>query len=251
EQQRLEALREELWALRVLERSSALFTMARAVIADIERAKAARGLLSFSDLVERTAGLLTRQGAAEWVRYKLDAGIDHVLVDEAQDTSAAQWAIIGALVEDFFAGETSRAADRTVFAVGDPKQSIYSFQGAAPQLFRDIHARLSKRAGGAGKSFETVPLTLSFRSSPEVLKSVDAVFARKEARAGVALEDEAVVHQAQKPMPGRVEVWPVFFNTRADEPERWTETVEAETAAVPRLAECIAERIRAEIARGV
>jgi ATP-dependent helicase/nuclease subunit A len=93
--------------------------------------------------------LLTRSQAQAWVRYKIDQRIDHVLVDEAQDTSTQQWAIIRALTDDFFDG---RGPTRgwivipTFFAVGDDKQSIYSFQGADPRQFDGTRRALETKA---------------------------------------------------------------------------------------------------------
>ena len=80
--------------------------------------------------------------------YKLDGGLDHILVDEAQDTSPAQWDVIRALAEEFFSGSGAREVARTLFAVGDEKQSIYSFQGAAPTMFA-AHGRGVRAAGAA------------------------------------------------------------------------------------------------------
>ena len=124
----------------------------------------------------RTAALLARTDAARWVHYKLDRGLDHILVDEAQDTSPRQWQVIRALVEEFFAGEGAGAELRTLFAVGDEKQSIFSFQGAVPAWFaRDSATRRYGR--GRRLRLEQPELHLSFRSVPMVLEAVDAVFA--------------------------------------------------------------------------
>ena len=98
-------------------------------------AKARRAALDFDDLVAKAASLLRSSGAVEWVLFKLDGGLDHILVDEAQDTSPVQWQVIRALAEEFFSGHGASDKPRTLFAVGDEKQSIYSFQGAAPAMF--------------------------------------------------------------------------------------------------------------------
>ena len=111
------------------------------VLAHYERAKAARGKLDFDDLIERTLTLLERSDA-RWVLYKLDSGIDHILVDEAQDTSEAQWKILEELSSEFSVGLGSRNVHRTFFAVGDEKQSIFSFQGAAPHMFHAMRKKL-------------------------------------------------------------------------------------------------------------
>ena len=115
------ATRDALRAAKVADDTVKVLTLARAHAAFYEQAKAARGALDFSDLVARTAALLTEAGAAAWVLYKLDGGVEHVLIDEAQDTAPEQWAIVRALTGEFFSGEKS---GRTIFAVGDEKQSI-------------------------------------------------------------------------------------------------------------------------------
>src|SRR5208283_4319386 len=99
--------------------------------------KQRRGLLDYDDLIDKALALLRNIDAA-WVHYKLDLGIDHLLIDEAQDTSAKQWEIVRRLVAEFTAGAGARDALRTIFAVGDEKQSIYSFQDAAPREFAAI-----------------------------------------------------------------------------------------------------------------
>jgi ATP-dependent helicase/nuclease subunit A len=138
--------------------------------------KRARNMLDYDDLIVRTHGLLTNHGAA-WVLYKLDEGIDHVLIDEAQDTSGLQWDIIQKLTEEFFAGEGAARTVRTLFAVGDEKQSIFSFQGADPRQFDVRRQFFAARAAEAGSEFLSQPLLDSWRSAPEVLQFVDATFA--------------------------------------------------------------------------
>ena len=110
------------------------------------QAKARAGMLDFDDLIAHAHALLSRAEAAPWVLYKLDGGLDHILIDEGQDTSPAQWDLTEPLQEEFFAGIGGRDAIRTVFAVGDPKQSIYAFQGADPERFLDEARKLSLRA---------------------------------------------------------------------------------------------------------
>jgi ATP-dependent helicase/nuclease subunit A len=155
--------------------------VALAVLERFEALKTRQGALDFGDLIARTAALLTRSQAQDWVRYKLDQRIDHVLVDEAQDTSAQQWAIITALIEDFFVGEGRREGDvtPTFFAVGDEKQSIYSFQGADPRRFHGTRRALEVKSRQATMPFEAqLTLLLSFRSTRDVLAAVDKVFSR-------------------------------------------------------------------------
>ena len=124
--------------------------------------------------------LLRRAGVcAPWVLFKLDGGLDHILVDEAQDTNPDQWAIVARLAEEFFVGDGAAERPRTVFAVGDAKQSIYSFQRADPHAFPGDAAAFPGSGGGsrtrAGRSCRW-----KFPSgrAPPLLRAVDAVFGR-------------------------------------------------------------------------
>ncbi|MEQ8814728.1 MAG: double-strand break repair helicase AddA [Thalassobaculum sp.] len=261
EAERLVAVEAVLRALATATRTAALVTLAAAVIAAYEAAKARRAELDYEDLVERARSLLRRPGVAAWVLFKLDGGLDHVLIDEAQDTSPAQWDIVRALAEEFFAGTGAHESrhsgarhpkvERTIFAVGDVKQSIYSFQGADPAGFGAARGHFATRVADAGKLFRRVPLEQSFRSTDAVLQAVDAVFALPEARDGVA-EIEAdggavpIVHNAVRSgHAGRVEVWPPVDPVEAEPSAPWTPPVERRGADEPRarLAQRIAERI--------
>ncbi|MEZ5839807.1 MAG: double-strand break repair helicase AddA [Hyphomicrobiales bacterium] len=247
EQTRLLRLLERQRAIAARDTTLALLTLGQAVISHYERAKARRGLLDYEDLVVRTARLLRRGDTALWVQYKLDRGIDHILVDEAQDTSPRQWQVIEALAGEFFTGESARRLTRTMFAVGDEKQSIYSFQGAVPAYFDRMLRHFRQTAAAAEAAFEEVRLTLSFRSAPEVLQAVDTVFAEPEHYAGLTGQGEPTVHEAiRSSAPGRVEIWPAFLPVAGgDTPEHWWEPVDALGAASPerRHAAAIAARI--------
>jgi ATP-dependent helicase/nuclease subunit A len=160
--------------------------LAARLLTEYEAHLARRRRVDFSDLVDRAAGLLTAADSREWTRYKLDQGLDHVLVDEAQDTAPEQWAVINALTEEFFAGEGARDAvaeglARSVFCVGDEKQSIYSFQNADPAEFLRQREKLEHDAVGADLRFDSPGLDVSFRSAGEVLSAVDAAFAAEAA----------------------------------------------------------------------
>ena len=149
--------------------------------------------------------------------YKLDARIDHVLVDEAQDTSPRQWAIVLKLTEEFFAGAGARDVARSLFVVGDEKQSIYSFQGADLANFRAVRERLMARAAAAGRSIHAELLDRSFRSVPAVLATVDAVFALPEAQGGVVDPGQILRHDTERANdPGLVELWPLARPAEAE-----------------------------------
>ena len=241
EQARLAGLRDRLKAARAFARTEALFTLAAEIHRRMEAQKARLGALDFDDLIHKTLDLLTRVDSA-WVLYKLDRGVDHVLIDEAQDTNPQQWEILRRITEDFCAGEGAREAGqglaRTRFAVGDPKQSIYSFQGAAPEEFETTRRAWRRDAEAAGLPFADVGLTLSFRSAIGVLRAVDATFALQDHYRGLSFGDTAVgtVHStARVRAPGQVELWPVERPSAEEEPDAWTHPVDAIEAGAPAL----------------
>jgi ATP-dependent helicase/nuclease subunit A len=250
---RLAALLERLRTTDLFESSAAMLRLADAAIAEYSRLKQRRGVLDFEDLVVRTVALLARSDAARWVQYKLDRGLDHILVDEAQDTSPRQWQVVKALVEDFFAGEGASATVRTLFAVGDEKQSIFSFQGAVPAWFSAVQKELAARAKGAALNWHDLELHLSFRSVPVVLNAVDAVFADPEVHRGLSAEMQPTVHEARRrDEPGRVIVWPRLEQPARPQAEDWVQPVDYLGKESPevRLAERLAETIGGWLSRG-
>ncbi|MCA0318065.1 MAG: double-strand break repair helicase AddA [Proteobacteria bacterium] len=252
EQERLVTLRAKLKAVRLRDGTGALLTLAHAMSTEVERRKAARGALDFSDLIARTRALFDRV-SARWILYKLDQGIDHILVDEAQDTSPDQWRLVERLVEEFTAGEGARERPRTLFVVGDEKQSIYSFQGADPAWFGRMRRHFASAFGKAERPFRTVDLTFSFRSTAAVLSAVDAVFEGAEARRGLTIEDAVLPgHEAARSKaPGMVELWPAVEPEDEHEPPPWPAPVDALTRADPiaKLAARIAAHVRLWLAR--
>jgi len=222
--------------------AEASLTIADAVRREYAAAKHRRGALDYDDLIVRTLRLLQRSDAAAWVLYKLDGGLDHVLIDEAQDTSPEQWEIVRKLTEEFFVGD---ARTRTVFAVGDEKQSIFSFQGADPRQF-DINRRFFiARAREAERGFADQPLITSRRSTPEVLSFVDTVFQPAAAREGLTSDGADIRHQALRAdAKGRVELWETIKPPNAPEPDYWHPIdVQSETSPVTQLAARIARQI--------
>ena len=250
---RLLDLRDKYRAAVTVEATAAIVRLSRAVIARYETRKAALGRLDFDDLVIRTADLLSRSEAARWVQYKMDRGIDHVLVDEGQDTSPWQWRVITGLVDEFFSGEGARDGRRTIFAVGDEKQSIYSFQGAAPRYFADMRKQFMAEAAAAGHVFHDERLYLSFRSTPDVLGAVDTVFADPDNHKGLTHPPEPTIHEAIRINdPGYVEIWPLIHIEPKDEPDDWRLPLDHGGPAEPayRLAERIADTIAGWIESG-
>lgn len=219
----------------------ALLTLAQEILARFADEKRSLGLYGYDDLIERARALLTH-AAGDWVLYKLDGGLDHVLIDEAQDTSPEQWDVIARLTAEFFSGEGARGGlVRTIFVVGDDKQSIYSFQGADPARFGEMKTAFAHAVQAAGQTFRNVPLEVSFRSSAPVLQAVDRVWNR-DARPVVA-------HQANRfGQHGLVELWPPVFAEEANKRDAWSAPgiAEMKSASHPRLrlSRRIAEMIR-------
>jgi len=243
---RLLAADERVRAAKAASLAEAALVLADAVRAEYAREKRARGVLDYDDLIAETLKLLEKKAAAAWVLYKLDGGLEHILIDEAQDTSEEQWRIVRKLTEEFFAGESARPArGRTVFAVGDEKQSIFSFQGADPEQFEVNRAFFAAQAEGEEQEFADVELITSRRSAPEILRFVDAVFADEAARDGLVPAGAAVAHEAHRAeAKGLVEVWPAVPVGDAPEPDVWRPVdVPSEQSPVAKLADRIAGAI--------
>lgn len=229
--ERLRAAADELAAVAIRDRSHALALLVTRMLASYQRQKSRRSLLDYDDLIARTRSLFERVEAA-WVLYKLDAGIDHILLDEAQDTSETQWAILRRLAEEFGAGDGTRAGGRprTIFVVGDEKQSIYGFQGAAPNAFGQERRELGQRLIAAEQRFETISLNTSFRSVTDIMEATDAIFALPEHARGLVFdgatrpEPHATVRQGE---PGCVDLWPLCADDIGEPPDAWTTPVDA------------------------
>jgi ATP-dependent helicase/nuclease subunit A len=256
------AMLDTLKAARIADETVKVLTLARAHAALYEAAKQATGALDFTDLVSRTVRLLTEQTSAAWVLFKLDGGIEHVLIDEAQDTAPDQWRIFRALTEEFFSGAgTERRRDRprriprTVFAVGDEKQSIYSFQGARPERLREERRDYENMVTGSGARFEGPDLTTSFRSTEDVLNFVDATFDTPErTRALVGEIGDRHPHLAARAgQHGSVDLWPLFEDPVVEDRTAWNAPVDGEGAFSGRkkLARALAAEIRRQVAEGV
>ena len=223
------------------------------MISRYRAAKDQRGLLDYDDLIERTLALLAEEQAA-WVHYKLDQGIDHVLIDEAQDTSPKQWEIIQRLTAEFFAGAGARKAPRTIFAVGVEKQSIFSFQDAAPRAFAQMLGRFRRAHDATGLRLLRREFTHSLRSGPNILAAVDKVFERKDIYASVTTEPTGVPPHIALPdaAPGLVEIWDTIKPEKKREIEAWDAPFDelSERSPQVRLAAKIAQAVRRMIGSG-
>ncbi len=241
---RVEAARQLRLKLDCAGKSQALHAFAAAFLPEYARRKQLHGWLDFDDLILKARQLLNDPSVAQWVLYRLDGGIDHILVDEAQDTSPAQWDVIEKLAQEFTSGLGARGeVERTIFVVGDKKQSIYSFQGADPDEFDRMQAEFANRLANSGTSLQDLTLEHSFRSSSAILQLVDLVFADR-VEAGFRADSLHVAFKSD--LPGRVDLWPIVENVADDDDRVWTDPVDRPS---PRhhnviLAERIAQSIR-------
>ncbi len=242
---RVEDARSRRLSLQAKDRSAALHAFATRFLERYDAAKQHRGWLDFDDLILRARNLLNEPAVAEWVLYRLDGGIDHILVDEAQDTSPVQWQVIERLAQEFTSGSGARGDDtRTIFVVGDKKQSIYSFQGADPAEFDRMRDEFATRLHATENQLQDLSLEYSFRSSPAVLNLVDKCF-ENHADAGFPPGNRHIAFNND--MPGRVDLWPVVEPVAKSEKDDWFDPVD-------RLGDThhtviLADRIAAQIAR--
>jgi ATP-dependent helicase/nuclease subunit A len=247
EQSRVLLLRERRNAVICRDRSAALVTVAYEVLSRYEKAKERRGLLDYDDLIDKTLALLTTVEAA-WVHYKLDLGIDHLLIDEAQDTSSKQWDIVRRLVAEFTAGAGARAVTRTIFAVGDDKQSIYSFQSAAPAEFEDMRQHFQTAHTNAALDFFPRKFEHSFRSGENILAAVDLVFKSKAMAASVTTDAGGFPAHIALPnaAPGLVEIWQPTTPDQRRDIDGWDAPFDTvnETRSRVKLARRIATAVR-------
>ncbi len=246
EQDRVFRLACKLPALELLPANRALFTFGIAVLDRFRERKLRAGKLEYSDLIDKVRLLLNRSEAASWVLYKLDGGIDHILVDEAQDTSPDQWDIVRLLAEEALSGEGARGITRTIFAVGDEKQSIFSFQGAEPERFDKMRREFKRKIEVIERPWDNPSLNLSFRSVPAILEAVDLVCGQDNIRASLTSTNEPVVHNADRAnKPGLVEIWPVEAPDKLVDPVAWDAPLDAvsQGSAWVKLAEKIADTI--------
>jgi ATP-dependent helicase/nuclease subunit A len=220
---RVEDTRQSRLALRTAERTKALYEFATEFLQTYHDRKQTRGFLDFNDLILRTRTLMSDERVAAWVLFRLDGGIDHILVDEAQDTSPAQWDVIRLLAQEFTSGQGARAdVQRTIFVVGDKKQSIYSFQGADPEGVDKMRDQCAARLLEIDQPFQSTTLDYSFRSSPAILELVDQVFCN---RTGLGSRSSHLAYKSE--LPGRVDIWPVFQKPEKAEASQRAEVKQA------------------------
>ncbi|HEY3030877.1 MAG TPA: double-strand break repair helicase AddA [Bradyrhizobium sp.] len=248
ESQRIGPLIERRRAVTIRDRTQALLEIATAAAANYRREKQERGLLDYDDLIDKTLEMLDRVSSG-WVHYKLDRGVDHVLIDEAQDTSPRQWDIVDHIISEFTSGKGARdGVTRTMFAVGDEKQSIFSFQGAAPHEFDSRRRGLERKFIDAGLKFDPVSFTCSFRSGAAILQSVDHVFRDETIYRSIHAENAYPVHETLADAgPSLIELWDLQQPDPKQDIEGWRAPFDGLSLTSPEVK--LAKRIQAEIRR--
>ena len=221
---RIEDTRDKRLALQSARRTSVLHNFASVFVSHYEQAKLVRGWLDFDDLILKARHLLNDEKVAAWVLFRIDGGIDHILVDEAQDTSPDQWDVIRKLAEEFSTGKGAREdVERTLFVVGDKKQSIYSFQGADPREFDRMQAEFKDKFAAIGAPFQETTLDFSFRSSAAILRMVDQTFDNRT-QAGFVQDSKHIAFKSD--LPGRVDLWPVVEKLDDDDDREWYDPID-------------------------
>ena len=253
EAERVLATRNKLQALNVAKMTAEVLRIGAHILELYKECKDQHALLDYDDLIYYTRDLLREKTDTAWVLFKLDGGIDHVLIDEAQDTNPEQWQVISALTEEFFSGHgRDDALDklRTLFVVGDEKQSIFSFQRADPAEFARMQSHFATCVQDAEREWRKIDLEFSFRSTPEVLDFVDTLFGKDNVKHGVVSNHNTNIQHVpyRKEQPGLVELWPVVTTpeTEMSSETGWTLplTIRQSEDASMRLADKIAETIR-------
>jgi ATP-dependent helicase/nuclease subunit A len=255
ETKRVQLCDDRLKAIAIAESTTSILNIAYTIIDRYNAVKAQKNVLDYNDLILKARDLLYAQTSSgrmmtDWVLYKIDGGIDHILVDEAQDTNPLQWQIIEKIAEEFFDGESAREhnPDRSIFVVGDEKQSIYRFQGAQPDIFDAVKTRLHDRILSAQRSWQDVPMGTSFRSVDAVLSFVDTIFNTDALRQSVTQTSASEIHHKafRFGQSGRIELWPAYKTPTPKPREPWTLPIKeivplnAQTALAQRIASAIA-----------
>lgn len=243
---------EAVATMNVARGTESILRMTSAILENYKERKRSQNLLDYDDLVYSANLMMKEENAAAWVLQKLPGNLKHVLVDEAQDTNPDQWKLVSAIVREFFAGKTvTDAADRTLFVVGDEKQSIFSFQRADPREFANEKKYFAGIVNKAGGTWREVELDIAFRSSPAITRAVDAVFDNPAAADGLFFRDEQEMKKVRhdpfrRGQAGIVEVHPVIRAGEKAESKPWDLPLSREDAAdvTVEMADKIADKIK-------
>ena len=245
------AVKDKIKSLTLLKLTESLLKIGYAILNTYGKLKEKAGVIDYDDMILKTVELLEEKNETAWVLYKLDGGIDHILIDEAQDTNPLQWRVIQLLSDEFFSGCEQKT--RTLFAVGDKKQSIYGFQGADADSFEKMKLYFKEKITSAGKTFEEVPLNISFRSTQPIIDLVNYTLSNPAARDGILSPGEEAEHLAfRKDKIGQVEIWPVEMPDNEEKEESFQASVISQSgiSGHRKLAVKIADKIVSMLSSG-
>ena len=202
---------DKIKSLKTLTFTKSFIRIFMATLNEYQNFKEQKDFLDYDDLIIKTENMLQEANMSNWVLYKLDGGLEHILVDEAQDTNPHQWEIIRMIAQEFFSGEGEKNSKQTIFAVGDRKQSIYSFQGADPDCFEKMRIFFKQKISESKNRFEDIPFNISFRSTKPILDLVNYFIQTQPAGLLVGHEKpEDLIHTAYRQgVGGLVEIWPI------------------------------------------
>lgn len=208
--QKIHEAQEKLTSLKIAKDSAALLKFVNFIWLEYQKEKKSSSLLVYNDLISKTNHLLENSEDAMWVKKKIDAGFDHILIDESQDTNHRQWSIIKAITEDFFSGESASHNSRSIFVVGDEKQSIFSFQGAEPNISSEIFEYFNCKI----PNLQKIDLSISFRSQQNILSLTDQIFSNSKYQNAISKATSYQAHTAIREGLGIVEIWPCINNPK-------------------------------------
>ena len=222
EQQNIIKINDKIKSVKIANLTKNLLHISESILSLYRKFKDARAYLDYSDLIIASDQLLHQSDISPWILYKLDGGIDHILLDEAQDTSPGQWRIVQAICEEIFSSNETSDRNRTVFVVGDEKQSIFSFQGADPLTFNYMHNLFASKIKNVGRNWESVSLDKSFRSTKPVLQLVDDIFSKEDLKQAITFATDPINHIAHRDKhAGKVQLWPLIEVEKSDDIQPW------------------------------
>ncbi len=240
---------DKLNSLAICHDTALLLYLADNILQEYNKLKKQNSVLDYDDLINKTNKLLANPEYSEWIKLKMDSSFDHILIDESQDTNHQQWSIIKALTEDFFSGLSASEKNRSIFIVGDEKQSIYSFQGAEPNISEEIFAFFKNKLGDKLKKIE---LNNSFRSLNEILLAVDKVFSKEDHKKAISKIAPFQDHKPIRDGIGKVEIWPQFFDEETEKNNsfewQFDFNKKEKLSGQEELAEVIARKIKSRVA---
>ena len=236
-------------SLKICQNTALLLKFIDQILENYAQIKTQNSFLDYNDLIIETNRLLSNPDFSDWIKHKMDGSFDHILIDESQDTNHLQWNIIKALSEDFFSGLSANNQDRSLFVVGDEKQSIYSFQGAEPNISEEIFSYFNKKADG---KLLKVELNNSFRSLSSILEAVDIVFSDENRKKAISKISEFKQHKAIREGLGKVEIWPQIKAEKKEKEEisfAWKVdfSIKENYQEKEKLAEIIAQKIKNDV----